>query len=75
MINVLQMELTKMEGRTYTDYSYQMWQEFPLDNIATSYVKITVLSVYTSHKNGFIEVEFYVSKSKRYYYLNIVLTS
>ena len=75
MINVLQMELTKMEGRTSTDYSYQMWQEFPLDNIATSYVKITVLSVYTTYRNGFVEVEFYVGKSKRYYDLNIELTS
>ena len=60
------MELSKMEGRTFTDYSYQMWQEFQLDDIATSYVKITVLSVYTTYKNGFVEVEFYVGKSKRY---------
>ena len=69
------MELTKMEGRTFTDYSYQIWQEFPLDNIATSYVKIAVLSVYTAQRNGFVEVEFYVGKSKRCYDLNTILTS
>ena len=52
-----------------------MWQGFPLYNIVTSYAKITVLSVYTTHYNGFVEVEFYVGKSKQYYDIIIVLTS
>ena len=61
------MELTQLEGRGSWDYSYQFWDEFSLDNLVTSWVKITVIRVvYTSYNNAFIEMEFYVGTSKQF---------
>ena len=60
------MELTQLEGRWSWDYSYQFWDEFSLDNLVTSWVKIMVINVYTSYNNGFTEMEFYVSTSKQF---------
>ena len=66
-----------MRGSVSDDYSYQIWQEFPLDDIVASHVIISVQSVYTLRMNGFVEVEFYSGKSKRHcfpaYYNDVIM--
>ena len=49
-------------GSSGTDYSGYMWDAFNLKPVDTTFVKITVSSVYTTQDNGFIEVEFYAGK-------------
>ena len=60
-----------MPKRTNTPrwtYSYleQWWDETPLPNINTRWVKITVLSL-NMQGSGFDEVEFYTGQSKWYW--------
>ena len=48
----------------YTSYAGQAWDEFLLDHIRTSSIRITVTEVYTSDNNGFNELEFYTGISE-----------
>ena len=59
-----QLQLRKLEGRSRDDYPVQAWDEFPLDGIVTTNVRIEILSVYTSDMNGLTEVEFYIGSSE-----------
>ena len=43
-----------------------MWDEVFLGHVLTSYVRIEVVTVYTTNSNGFGEVEFYIGSSKFY---------
>ena len=61
---ILQFRLTARYGVDADDNSYQWWDEFPLDNVVSDSVTVKVVSCYTQHNNGFIEVEFYTGQSK-----------
>ena len=60
----LQKYLVMRTSDIYTSYAGQAWDEFMLDHIRTSSIRITVIEVYTSDNNGFIELEFYTGMSE-----------
>ncbi len=43
----------------YRNYSAFIWEDFPLTPVTSMYIKLTVLSVWTTNNNGFIELEVY----------------
>ena len=60
------MRLIKLQGSAGDDYRVQKWHEVAIADVMTSFVRIDVISVYTSGTNRFIEIEFYIGSSKRY---------
>ena len=56
--------LMRRAGDHYDSYDGQAWDEFSLDNISTSFVRITVMEVYDTLNNGFNELEFYTGNSE-----------
>ena len=58
------MRLIKLQGSAGNDYRVQKWHEVAIADVMTSFVRIDVISVYTSGANGFIEIEFYIGSSK-----------
>ena len=48
----------------WDSYAGQAWDEFSLDHIRTSSVRITVMEVYTSGNNGCNELKFYTGISE-----------
>ena len=59
-----QEHMAKRSATTWTSYFGQHWDEFSIDHIRTTFVRIEVLEVYSTSNNGFIEVEFYTGISK-----------
>ena len=53
-----------LTGTNNNDYGAQKWHEVTIDGATTSFVRIEVITVYTSGANGFIEIEFYTGISK-----------
>ena len=51
-------------GGGSSSYISQAWDEFSLDHVRTSSVRVTVMEVYASINNGFNELEFYTGDSE-----------
>ena len=62
-----QIRLTRRNGTRPSDYLAAWWDEFPIDDIVSSSVRLDLISNYEYDTlNGFAEVEFYTGKSKCY---------
>ena len=55
--------MIRLQGSAGDDYRVQKWHEVAIADVMTSFVRIDVISVYTSGANGFIEIEFYIGSS------------
>ena len=51
-------------GIFFKDDRVQAWEEFTLEHVVTSFVRIEIVSLYTADRNGFTEVEFYIGRSE-----------